>query len=156
MSIQIYFDGSYGPRFPNGTAAYGFVVKRDGETIFEGNGRVGSGPGFSCNVGEAEGLYQSMVYAHENFPDEQVVFYGDSTLVINLINGVAKARKGHYLPYYEKAEAFAKPYIERRQWSFEWIVREMNHEADELAQYSRYKEKEIINVRFSETSQDQK
>ena len=136
--IQVFFDGSYGPRFPNGTAAYGFVVK--GESVYKSYGRVGSGPGFSCNCAEYEGLYQAMLYVQEHFPSEKVTFRGDSTLVINQMNKVSKAKKGHYLPYYEKSRALAEPYIESQQWSFEWIARAFNSEADELAQYQRSKE----------------
>lgn len=136
--ITAYFDGSCGPG-PGGTAAYGFVVKRDGETIHAAYGRAMTGPTATCNLAEYSGLYAAMQYVQEKFPEEKVVFYGDSTLVINQMNGVAKAKKGHYVPYYEKSIAFAAPYIEREQWSFEWIPRGLNSEADELSQYMRFK-----------------
>lgn len=138
MTLQAYFDGSYGPKFPNGTAAYGFIIK--GDSVYAGYGRLGSGPGFSNNCAEYFGLYQAMLYVQEHFPYEQVTFYGDSTLVINQMNGVSKAKKGHYLPYYQQAIDLATPYIKKQQWSFEWVPRAMNSEADELSQYSRYKQ----------------
>lgn len=139
--LEIYFDGSCGPRNPGGTAAFGFVIKRDGETIYRGYGRAGSGPDMSNNLAEYEGLYQAMCRVKEDFPEEKATFYGDSTLVINQMNKVSQAKKGLYLPYYKKSAELAEPYIQRQQWSFEWIARDLNSEADDLSQYQRFKPK---------------
>lgn len=137
--ITVYFDGSYGPKSPYGTAAWGFVVKQDEATVHAAYGRTGSGMGFSSNCAEFDGLYQAMSYVHQTYPDQPVTFHGDSTLVINLMNSVAKAKKGLYIPYYEKSAALAAPYIRRQQWLFEYVPRAMNSEADELSQYLRCK-----------------
>jgi ribonuclease HI len=140
--LTICFDGSCGPQNPNGTAAWGFIVRdHDDAFVHSAYGRVGSGAGMTSNVGEAEGLYQAMLWVQEHHPDAPAVFKGDSTLIINLINGVSRARKGAYLPYFEKAAILAKPYLASGQWSFEWIARAFNSEADKLSQYQRYRER---------------
>lgn len=127
-----YFDGSYGSRI----AAYGFIVKnKDGDTIHTASGRAGKGVDMSSNVGEYEGLYQAMLYVQEHYPDAEVEFFGDSQLVITQMKGESKAKKGKYLPYYRKAIALAMPYIERKQWTFHWIGRALNSEADKLSAY---------------------
>src|ERR1041384_3746536 len=107
MRLFVMFDGSCGPS-QKGTAAYGFIVKdSNGDTIHSGHGRVGRGASMSSNVGEFEGLYQAMVFIDRHYPDAEVVFQGDSTLVITLMNGESTARKGRYLPYFQKTIAFA-------------------------------------------------
>lgn len=137
--LEVYFDGSCGPGNPGGTAAYGFVVYDEHRALIHaGHGRVVSGPEASNNVGEYGGLLNAMKFIAEHYPDKQVMFNGDSELVINQMNGRSKARKGLYLSYYQEAAALAAPYIEKRQWRFQWIPRDMNSEADELSQYSRY------------------
>jgi ribonuclease HI len=139
MKLSVYFDGSCGPRNPGGTAAWGFVIKNDKEEVIgKGSGRALKGKDASNNVGEFEGLYQSMIVITKEYPHAQVVFRGDATLVINIMNREAKARRGRYMPYYEKTMVLASPFIEKKQWTFEWIPRALNSEADELSQYHRY------------------
>lgn len=92
----------------------------------------------SSNVAEYEGLYQSMLYVQQHYPDAQVTFRGDSALVIGQMRGESKARKGRYVPFYLKTIKLAYPYIQTRQWTFQWVQRALNSEADELSQYQRY------------------
>lgn len=134
-TLHVYFDGSCGPA-PGGTAAYGFVVKNaDGDIVHSQHGRVGSGPSMTGNVGEYEALYQAMRYIATHHPKYHVIFHGDSTLVISQMRGESKARKGKYLPYFYKSAALAEPFVEARLWTFQWIQRALNSEADDLAQY---------------------
>jgi len=90
------------------------------------------------NLAEYYGLCEAMVWIQDNHAEAEVIFYGDSSLVISQMMGESRAKKGKYLPYYHKAMDLAKSYIERRLWSFRWIPREMNSEADELSQYYRF------------------
>jgi ribonuclease HI len=139
QKLFAYFDGSCGPKNPGGTAAYGFVIKNEEmEVIDTGCGRVCRGALATNNVAEVEGLYQVMLLVAQKYPKANVEFNGDSSLVIALMRGEAKARSGKYIPYYEKAAALAAPFIEKRLWKFRWIQRALNSEADELAQYHRF------------------
>lgn len=137
MKLSIYFDGSCGPRNPGGTAAWGFVVKNEeGEVIHKASGRVGENS--THNVAEYVGLIESMQYVAKQHPHADAIFYGDSTLVISQMRGEAKARRGKYLPYHQKAVELAASFILQGKWEFRWIQRALNSEADELAQYHRY------------------
>lgn len=138
--LQVFFDGSFGPEQGKpGTAAYGFVIKTHDHTpVYAGYGRVGTGIEFSSNVGEYAAITKAMEWIIENRPNATVTFYGDSQLVIEQMNGRAKAKQGKYLRYYHEAMSLAMPYIMAGLWAFEWIPRSMNSEADNLAQYSRY------------------
>ena len=139
MLLRVYFDGSCGPKNPGGVAAYGFLIRSEADQIIhESSGRIGSGPEFTNNVAEFEGLYQAMLWLHHHYPQAEVDFYGDSTLVVSLMCGEAQAKKGKYLPYYEKTIELARPYLTRGQWSVHWIQRDFNSEADELSQYYRF------------------
>lgn len=136
MRLNAFFDGSYSR---NRAAAYGFIVKdEEGKVVYSGYGRVGRGVDMSSVVGEYEGLYQAMLYVHRNYPDAEAVFIGDSALVISQMNGESKARKGRYLPYYKKSIELATSYIENKLWTFQWIGRAFNSEADELSQYQSH------------------
>ncbi len=139
MKLFAYSDGSCGPRNPGGTAAYGFVIKNEEmEVIHTGSGRVCKGAEATNNVAEMEGMYQAMLLVAKEHPKANVEFNADSSLVIALMRGEAKARSGKYLPYYAKSIALAEPFIEKKLWKFRWIQRGFNSEADELAQYHRY------------------
>lgn len=137
--LEVYFDGSCGPGNPGGTAAFGVVVyDADRNVIHEESGRVGTGPQMSNNVGEYAGLIKAMMYVATEHPDKRVLFRGDSSLVIEQMNGRSRARKGLYIPYHKSAIEIAKPFIASGLWQFEWIPRDMNSEADNLSQYQRY------------------
>lgn len=137
MRLQVYFDGSF--RNPNGTAAYGFIVyDEDRKVVHSASGRAGRGKDMSGNVAEYEGLYQAMKYIEKHYPEAQVLFNGDSTLVISQMRGEARARTGKYLPYHEKTLKLAAPFIKGKLWRFNWVQRALNSAADELAQYQRY------------------
>lgn len=134
--LSVFFDGACGP---GGVAAYGFIVKNEeSEVIHSGSGRVGRGRSMSSNVAEYEALYQSMLWIRDHHPKAEVLFHGDSILVISQMNGESKARSGKYLPYYEKTQHFAAPFMEARLWKFKWVARSFNSEADELSQCHRY------------------
>lgn len=137
--LSVYFDGSCGPRNPGGVAAYGFVIKNENEEVIHtGAGRVTRGRNATNNVAEFGALHAAMVAVTKLDPEAQVRFHGDSTLVITVMTGESQARKGKYYPYYQKAKTLAEPYIARKLWTFHWINRWMNHQADELAQHWRF------------------
>src|SRR5207249_806073 len=139
LTLRTYFDGSCGPTNPGGVAAYGFLIRNEaGQIIHESSGRIGSGPGFTNNVAEFESIYQAMLWIHQHHPKASALFYGDSSLVVSILRGEAQAKKGKYLPYYQKTIELARPYLARGQWQVHWIQRDLNSEADELAQYYRF------------------
>jgi ribonuclease H / adenosylcobalamin/alpha-ribazole phosphatase len=131
MYLEANFDGSYG----HGISAWGFIVKdKEGHTIHTASGRL-RGHGGNSAVAEYEALYQAMLWVSRNHPEAEVVFHGDSRLVIDQMTGAAKVRKGLYLPYHRKAWALAMPQIVAKRWSFSWVARALNSEADKLSAY---------------------
>ncbi len=133
--IQAYFDGSCGPVNPGGTAAFGAVVYKDGQRVWECSQIFQPLPGeeqlTSNNVAEYCGLLALLNYFLENkMREEQIVVRGDSNLVIQQMNGRWKIKKGFYLPVALEAQRKVKDFSNIH---FEWIPREQNELADELS-----------------------
>ena len=80
----IHFDGSISKN-PNGIAAYGYTVKKNGKFFNEGSECLGSGP-FSNNYAELYGAYkglESISLVVE--PGDKIFVRGDSQIAIYLL-----------------------------------------------------------------------
>ncbi len=113
-------------------------MDEDRNVLHSGSGRAERGQGASCNVAEYSGLIAGMEWVVGHFPEAEVTFNGDSLMVISQMRGEVKAKKGKYLEAHRRAQSLAEPYIRKKLWSFEWIARALNSQADALAQYHRY------------------
>lgn len=136
MTLNAWFDGSYGSR--QHIASWGYLVKDENGTVIKAaSGSIMKGWPASSLIGEYEALYQAMLWISQNHPEAEVVFRGDASLVIDQMNGDAKAKKGVYLPWFRKARALAAGFCAKEGplWRFQWIRRGMNSEADELSAY---------------------
>lgn len=142
----LYFDGSCGPKNPGGTAAYGFVLKHDGQIVKQGNGVIGSGPEMSNNLAEFAALYEGLAefsgYKSINFPFEKATLNcrGDSDLVIQIMSGKWKAKKGLYYNNYIMADGITR-HLRKHYVNifFEYIPRESNDLCDSLSKLHRQK-----------------
>jgi len=137
--ITVHFDGLCHPRNPGGVAAYGYLIRRDGELIHQGLGVVGEGEGMTNNVAEYEALKAAAQWLKDSGIEDRVTVKGDSLLVIKQMKGEWKVRSAtsrRYLPE-------IRTLLTGRDVSFVWINREENQEADELSReaYRRYKKK---------------
>lgn len=127
--IEAVFDGCCEPKNPGGHASYGAVVYVDGKRVYENSGYVGEGPTMSNNVAEFSGALDALRKAVEY--DGVITLRGDSKLVIMLLQGRWKARRGLYVPYYKEALKIVKQH--RNRMSFRWVPREQNSDCDELS-----------------------
>jgi ribonuclease HI len=137
--ITVHFDGLCYPRNPGGVAAYGYLIRRDGEMIHQGLGVVGEGKGMTNNVAEYEALRAAARWIRESGIEDRITVKGDSMLVIKQMKGeweVRSATSRRYVPEIRRLLA-------GRNVSFVWINREENQEADELSReaYRRYRSK---------------
>jgi len=134
--ITVNFDGLCYPKNPGGVAAYGYIVRRDGDVIHRGCGAVGQGRGMTNNVAEYAGLLAAMEWLASEGIDEVLTVRGDSELVIRQMKGewqVRSATSRHYVPQ-------IRPLLSGREVRLEWVPREENEEADLLSRvaYERY------------------
>lgn len=139
-----YFDGSCWPN-PNGHAAWGALVKRNGEVIFANCGYLGH-QATSNNVAEYAGLNVVLDFLLGN-SILSCVIYGDSNLVIKQMNkewsagkltkheksGKIPIRARYYMPQYLRAQATLAAFPTSSAIAFRWTPREKNIEADELS-----------------------
>jgi ribonuclease HI len=145
--ITYYFDGACWPN-PNGHAACGALMKRDGRTAWRYSEYLGN-KNTSNNVAEYAGLIAVLRDLLSSVPiDANVIIYGDADLVIKQMrkewkagtltkkekSGKVPIRPRYYLPFYQEARRLCDQYLNLGgRVEFKWIPREQNTEADELS-----------------------
>lgn len=132
---KAYFDGSCGPRNPGGTAAYGAVIFRHKERIWEHSEVYRPPPGkerqTSNNLAEYLGLIAILEhFIHIEAQHEPIVIHGDSKLVINQMAGRWKIKDGIYVPFAKQAQVLRDGFSHIR---WQWIPRGQNTIADGLS-----------------------
>jgi len=129
--IECFFDGCCEPINPGGTAAYGVVIYKNGEKIWEDSKIVGSGKGISNNVAEYAGFKAILKYLldHE-LNKSQIIAYGDSMMVVKQMAGAWRIKAGAYVELALECQDMLRhfPYLVGK-----WIPREKNYLADELS-----------------------
>ncbi len=123
------------PINPGGTAAYGILIKVDGEVVYSEGHLVMKGPDSSNNVAEYAGFCAAVDWILNNNLLGVTIIRGDSKLVIMQLSGSWKVHGGKYLPYYYKAKHLLAILQERTENNvkLEWIPRERNAECDVLS-----------------------
>lgn len=127
--IEIYFDGLCEPVNPGGTATFGFIIIQNGKQIAESMGLVGKGKDMTNNVAEFEAVLCAIEKYKEMGLKESLVIKGDSSLVINQLNGKWKTKSStskKYVPMIKDA-------LTGLDYKLEWITRDKNTIADELS-----------------------
>jgi ribonuclease HI len=131
MFLTVNFDGACAPINPFGHTTCGFVIKEYGKIIHEGSRYIGYGNGMSNNVAEYCGLIDAMgLLILDNVNHEDILFMGDSRLVIMQMNDLWGARGGMYYEYYKIAKELQQEFS---SCVFQWIPREKNEYADMLS-----------------------
>lgn len=138
--IELYFDGACEPINPGGTAAYGWVLKKDERILQEGSGVVGEGPGMTNNVAEYQGIIEGVKTFLKMDLKEKLVIKGDSNLVVNMVSkswGWNKKksvwRPHHKMPHLKKLLDEVLLLLKDLDFEILWIPREQNSQADSLS-----------------------
>jgi ribonuclease HI len=133
----VNFDGSCEPVNPGGTASYGWVaLDRLGNELTGGRGTIGHGEGMSNNVAEFHALLNALRWvASHAVPPRRITIRGDSKLVIEIMNGRWRC-KAPYLQAIRDLCREQERIISDRgtEITYQWLPREENERADELAQ----------------------
>jgi len=138
--IEIYFDGACEPINPGGTVSYGYLIKKNGKTIKQGAGIIGTGEGMTNNVGEYHGLIEGIKALLILNLKEKIVIHGDNNIVCKVVSkewGWNK-KKTKWLPH--KDSPHLKQLLEKAlkllegfDYKIKWVPREENQEADNLS-----------------------
>lgn len=124
MLLEVFSDG--GSRGNPGPAAYGFIIKKDGQTVKEGKGFLGVE---TNNFAEYTAVIEALKWLTHNFKGEPVKFYLDSQLAVRQLCGLYKIKNPKIRELVFKIrqhEAALGPV------NFSHIRRESNEEADRL------------------------
>lgn len=133
-------DGSCGPKNPGGTAAFGFVLSKNGVEVERGSGVIGSGPTMSNNLAEWYAMGEGFKcflkhYDADPKPNAFLSIRADSQLVIKQLRKKWNADPSKlYYPSYQKAIYYFGEIKNRKvRVSIEWVPREQNQLCDELS-----------------------
>ena len=136
------------PANPSGIACYGFVVKTEKATVlYRGYGLVNSVKPFSPESNSNAAEYDSAInamewlvengYANDN-DDYEILVRGDCQLIMRkLKNRDYSPRAARMSPMYDRA-IMIRSKFPVDSLRFEWIKRDENREADELAKKAYY------------------
>ena len=137
--IRGWFDG--GSRGNPGVYGYGSIVRSKNGKVM--SVRMGGGSRGTNNEAEYQGakhLLESLCELLNKTPMDpkaHICIYGDSKMVINQINGDWECRAENLIPLYEKCRRLAKEIRDNTEnvehLTLEWVPREKNGEADDLA-----------------------
>lgn len=130
--ITVHFDGSCNPN-PHGPIGWGSVVRLNGKVIAQLSDARPASDKNSNNVAEYLALSDAMGFLIKNSLNlEKIIFYGDSSLVINQISGKwKKMPKGGMYAEIARNTISKKSLFPNSEYV--WIPREENTEADSLS-----------------------
>ena len=133
----LHFDGSISKN-PNGIAAYGYVIKKDGVFFNSGSACLGSGP-YSNNYAELYGAFKGLEdISRFAKAGDKIFVRGDSQLAIYLMQKKYRPKsQSLYFPAFKLADAQIRKLRHTCPVMFDWIPRKMNQEADELSKWDR-------------------
>lgn len=132
MSVSIWFDGGCKPHSPGGHGIYGYVIKRDGETLTENSGYIGRHEDMTNNVAEYTALIEAVsALLDVDVTPTHVHIHGDSELIINQVKGEYDIYSPRLRPLYVTVQTLLEKIDAPVQ--FQWIPREHNERADALA-----------------------
>jgi ribonuclease HI len=140
--VEVWIDGSCAPINPGGTGSIGYVMKENGKTIARGSKVVGKGKGMTTNVAEYLALINALNDVKAlGLENADIFVKSDSQLMVYQIEGKYSVKAPSLKPYYREAMKL----ILRLDAKLEWIPREENEEADELARQAYEKSLESQN-----------
>ena len=127
--ISIYCDG--GSRGNPGPAASAFVVIERGKVIVSDSFFLGEA---TNNVAEYTAVYKALLWlAKSNYKNKENIFYLDSELVVNQLNGNYKVKSSNLIPIFVKSKRLLD---KLPKTSFVSVPRNKNELADSLVNSS--------------------
>ena len=123
LAFTINIDGA--ARGNPGPAAFAYVIRHDGETVLEGNGRLGD---TTNNVAEYTALVEALAKAKE-LKASAVLIRSDSELLVKQMNGQYRVKHEGLIPLHREASQLASEF---KSVAYSHVPREENRDADRL------------------------
>jgi len=133
--LLIFFDGLCEPINPGGVATWGFLIIQEKmevtHELVRKCGVIGAGKKMTNNIAEFKALLEALKFIRLHFrhPYPGILISGDSSLVINQLNGRWRVRSDTSMKYVPLLLTALKG----MKWSASWISRSMNNTADRLS-----------------------
>lgn len=131
--LEVYTDG--GAKGNPGKAAIGIVIYKNKKKIFNLHQQIGWG---TNNEAEYKALIKALNIIKEKKDQwgvvEKIIFYSDSRLLVNQVNGFFKVKQGKIKEYILKIRQLEMEI--NLPISYHLIPRQMNKEADRLVNQS--------------------
>jgi len=128
--LSAWIDGACDPN-PGGRAGYGIIVRYgEGTIIYQRSMFIGEGSLMSNNVAEYCALLELIKWNASKIPTR---VHSDSMMLVNQMMGFWGARKGLYVNIFHEVWDTLRIQGFPHNYTFIWIEREENYEADELA-----------------------
>ncbi|HVN78552.1 MAG TPA: ribonuclease HI family protein [Terriglobia bacterium] len=136
--IEGWWDGCCEPVNPGGHAAWGALLKVNGEIVMADGRYCGEGSGMSNNVAEYTGVLCLLRKIEELMRDGLrgiIKLRGDSKLCVMQLMGRWRVKQGLYIPIYRKAKDALTQVHELCEGNIrlQWVPREQNSECDVLS-----------------------
>lgn len=129
-SISAWFDGACWPnQGSDNHGSYGAIIRRGHQVILSRSVYLGRGPQLTSEVCEYAGIICVLHFLLAQNVQLATVF-GDSQMVIQQLDGIARARRGVYLAQYRQAQDLRSRLPDVRLF---WTSRKTNREADALS-----------------------
>ena len=122
--IEVCADG--GARGNPGPAAFGYVIKKDGQIVKNGNGYIGIA---TNNVAEYTAVIEALTWLESSYPKVNLTFYLDSELVVSQLSGIYKVKNANIRNLIFKIRTLESNF---GQVNYKHIPREKNKDADRL------------------------
>jgi ribonuclease HI len=122
--LKVFCDG--GSRNNPGHAAFGFVVKENGQVIKEAGGYIGIA---TNNFAEYTALIEALKWLKDNFAGNKLEVFMDSQLAVSQLSGIFKVKNATIRELIFKVRELESQF---RTVSYNHIRRELNTEADRL------------------------
>jgi len=132
-TVQIYFDGLWEPKNPEGIPVYAFIVSDSdsGRVLCQEAGLAGEpwSKDATHNLAEYTAAINAVKWVKGHIPTKELLVFGDSELVINQLNKIYKVKSQKIRPLLNELTGL----LEGLWWKATWVPREENYEADKLA-----------------------
>ena len=132
MTLTVFIDGSCVPN-PGGIASYGLIIYEFLKCLLAEGKVCGQGLMMSNNVAEYKALLAFFDWYKEHGDGRNAFIFSDSQLLVKQMNGEWGATAGQYVPFYGQAIRFYNQKENLQKFTFQWIPREKNIEADALS-----------------------
>jgi ribonuclease HI len=142
MTVMIFTDGA--SRGNPGEAGGGFVIYKDKKELVAKSLYYGKK---TNNQAEYLAVINALEYIYEhNLTTEKLLFFADSQFLVKQIQKEYKVKAKNIIPLYHKVETLLK----NLNYTFQWIPRDDNKRADELANIGIEKKGSVENYEFVE------